>query len=563
MRLFTAYLMLAAMAGGVVLPGYLIVSAWGPRQLTHRQLLTWVLPAGVVFFALLGAIGALVAGVGGASWRSAGLIAYVVLLLPAAVKLFLEKRRLTFWGSGDHASLARTAWLTFGVVVIVSFTMSCLNVPDPWQMQFLRDISATKTFGTYPTHDNYFQYVNGAAIADGDPFAKYYGESRLVYPVTSRGMLPGLTYAGLRFVLRAGGREVEESFLCYLQFGLIQNAGLVLALAAVIASCGLGPGIFGLVALAFWSSPYGLMNTYFTWFKFAGAGFALSGVAALLSEQQPTARHFALAGILFGLSTNMHEGNALAVPFLSWAVLRRKPWGALWRVPEIGKWALAVACFVVTLAPWAIVKALEFPPDKILLRQHYLNHLGADTDSTWTSLHFLFTHWSLEQHVVHRVGNVVRAVRLHEWLEVANAPLENALALWMNFRITYVGFVLLPVGVAALCLAWRRRVKSAEFERLGVCSLAGIGVLLLAHFSTWYADMTASLPASLIVMTFAWLVALATGGARWKGVVVALVCFSVLEWSVMTHMIVRQVGQSQFEQRRTTMPDKEMFIYLH
>jgi len=66
---------------------------------------------------------------------------------------------------------------------------------------------------------------------------------------------------------------------------------------------------------------------------------------------------------------------------------------------EIRKWIVAVACFIAILAPWTIVKALAFPPDKILLRQHYFNHLGADSDSTWTSLHFLFTHWSLEQHV--------------------------------------------------------------------------------------------------------------------------------------------------------------------
>ena len=60
---------------------------------------------------------------------------------------------------------------------------------------------------------------------------------------------------------------------------------------------------------------------------------------------------------------------------------------------------------------------------------------------------------------------------------------------------------------------------------------------------------------------FAWLVVLATGGGRWKGVVVALACFSVVEWGVMTDMIVRQVGQTQFAPSRTTMSDTEMFIY--
>jgi hypothetical protein len=104
-------------------------------------------------------------------------------------------------------------------------------------------------------------------------------------------------------------------------------------------------------------------------------------------------------------------------------------------------------------------------------------------------------------------------------------------------------------------------VRSAEFDRLAACSLAGIALLLLAHFSTWYADMTASIPASLIVMIFAWLVVLATGAGRWKGVVVALACFSVVEWGVMTGMIVRRVGQTQFPQSRTTMSESEMFGY--
>jgi hypothetical protein len=563
MATLTAYLLLATIAGCLLLPGALLMSAWAPRRLTPLQLLICVLPVGLVFFAVLGLVSALVASLGGTSWRLAGMCAYVGLLLPAAMNLDPEWPRPALRGTGEHACLARVAWLTFALVIMVCFTLAIQNVSDPWEMQFFRDISSTKTFGTYSTHDNYFQFVNGAAIADGEPFSKYYGEGRLVYPVTSREMLPGLTYAGLRFVLRAAGSGVERSFLPYLQFGLIQNAGLVLGLAALIASCGLGARVFGLVALTFWSSPYALMNTYFTWFKFAGAGLALLAVAALLAERQPTTRHYALAGTLFGLSTNMHSSSALAVPFLAWAVLRRMPWDQ-WRcMLELRNWVVAVSCFMVMLAPWTIVKALQFAPDKILFRQHYVNDIGANHDSIWKLAHLLFTQWTPEQHLAHRIGNVITALRLPEWLEVARASGENALVLWMQFRFTYVGFVLAPIALAALWVGWRRHVSSPALGNLGICSLVGIGVLLLAHFSTFYADMTANLPASLIVVSYLWLVFVATNGAEWRGLAVALVCFSVLEWGAAGAMLVRQVGQKQFAQSRTVMSELAMFSYLH
>src|SRR5262245_42006014 len=120
--------MLVTIAAALLLPGFLIVSAWGPRRPTHLQLLTWVFPASIVYFALLGAVSALVAGVGGTSWRAAGVVTYTGILLAAAVRLRLSKRRPVFWGSGEHESLVRVAWLAFGLVIVVCFAMAIQHV---------------------------------------------------------------------------------------------------------------------------------------------------------------------------------------------------------------------------------------------------------------------------------------------------------------------------------------------------------------------------------------------------------------------------------------------------
>src|SRR5687768_31778 len=158
MAALTAYLLLAMIGGCLMMPGVLFVSAWARTRPTPLQLLIWVLPVGIVFFAVLGAVSAIVASLGSTSWRLAGVCTYVCLLLPAAIKLGRRGSRPVLWGSGEHARLARVAWLTFVLIILVCFTLAIQNVSNLWEMQFYRDISSTKTFGTYSTHDNYFQF---------------------------------------------------------------------------------------------------------------------------------------------------------------------------------------------------------------------------------------------------------------------------------------------------------------------------------------------------------------------------------------------------------------------
>src|SRR5262245_54418667 len=138
MAALTAYLLLATIAGCLVMPGVLFISAWASPRPTPLQLLIWVLPVGIVFFAVLGAVSAIVASLGAASWRLAGVCTYVGLLLPAAIKLGRRGARPVIWGSGEHARLARVAWLTFALIIAVCFTLAIQNVSNPWEMQFYR-----------------------------------------------------------------------------------------------------------------------------------------------------------------------------------------------------------------------------------------------------------------------------------------------------------------------------------------------------------------------------------------------------------------------------------------
>lgn len=398
-------------------------------------------------------------------------------------------------------------------------------------------VAHEKTFGTYHTHDNYFQFVNGRALANREPFERYYADGALVYPVTSREMLPGALYAELRWLVRAVARRWEDSFGLYLLFGIAYNATIVFALDALRRRLALRLPLWGIVLLVASTSSF-LVHGYFTWFKLAGAAFFLSGVVAALEARGPAG--WAWTGLLWGLAGNMHPGNNLAVPFFlaGFAVATRD--GA--RAARLTAWTGAT--FALTLLPWQLVKALWFPPEFVMIADHYLNGLRGDTLAA-TAATFVTTTPVAEQ-LQHRARSLVVALRLREVAELAWPWLSATWTEWgvrvAQYRFQYAAIMLYPVAALALLARLRSdaRAGTPPAARLAALSLVTLVVLIALHFSVMFADVTAHLPLGPLVLVYVVLAAVCFADDVARRVLVGL---CVVEGTITVLLLALHQGQ--------------------
>jgi hypothetical protein len=200
--------------------------------------------------------------------------------------------------------------------------------------------------------DNRLPYRTGQFILHGiDPDQEEYF---LDWKVTDRTQL---TAAASATIVSAVGIDVARETLWYLPdgtsftpvdrfgywgfraTGIVFNALLPLTAAALAAAL-LGRRHASVAAIAASVSVFALVETMYTWPKFAGVAAATAGGAALLSGGP------VLAGVLFGAAYLSHPMCILLAPgmlVLGW--VQRRSWRAL---------AVAVAATGVTVAPWWI-----------------------------------------------------------------------------------------------------------------------------------------------------------------------------------------------------------------
>lgn len=266
-------------------------------------------------------------------------------------------------------------------------------------------------FSRFGGHDNMFQFVNGKAIADDEPFSKYYGGKKLFYDVQDRGILPGVIYAVFRTILSAPNSYIGESYLTYTLFGLCMNVMVVFPLAVLFRRY--FPERFLLpFFLVLCLNTYVFPNFYFTWFKFSGAALFLSGLIVLL-EKRGAFLAWCYAGMVFGLACSMHAGNALAYPLVFL-------WLMAWNAKDFGIFSRQVLLYPATLfgvfvlvnIPWSVVKNIYFPDTHALIRQHYLpGSKGGSLLECFINFHK--TH-PLSEQLQTRVENLVIALRLED-----------------------------------------------------------------------------------------------------------------------------------------------------
>lgn len=432
---------------------------------------------------------------------------------------------------------ARTAIVAYGAFAVLCATLAAHGVTHPVRRLGWQHV-ARETFGVQVTHDNYFQFVNGKAIAEHVPFATFYGGGALTYPVTSRGVLPGVLYASWRRVVGGVRADWADRFAWYVLFGIALNAMVVFPLDALRLRLGLRLSPWLLLGLLASSSVF-LVNGYYTWFKLCGAAFFLSGIVAVLAP--PSAASWAAAGALWGLSASMHQGGALGIPLVALWALARARRGLIARA---GFFAAMTTAFVAVVLPWQIVMALYFSPDVLLLAGHYLDGHFAPTLAESVRAFAASTSWQAQ--ASHRLASLAAALRLRESGELlagwAWLPFDAWWAWVPRARFGYAAVVLYPVALGALAarLVGPGPGPSRNAGGLLAASLLGLLVAVLLHFSWWYADWVPHLPLGPLVLAD---VLLADRCVRWRWTHVALVGLIVLEGVLTLGALTSGVGQ--------------------
>lgn len=441
-----------------------------------------------------------------------------------------------------HTALRTNAAITFFyIAVAVGATLLVIyDQPRAGQALKWQDISGPKVFRSFIALDNYFQYVNGKAIAAREPFEKYYGNRQLVYEVQDREIGPGVLYS---ILLRITG---DDTFILYTIFGIAMNALIVFPLF-VYCRRWLGIRQILLFMVVAFGNAFCIPNIYFTWFKFCGVALFLSGIIFLLDDARGV-KSWLKAGLCMGIATNMHMSAVLALPLLFiWLVarsLRSQGWQSGWRGPLV-----FIAVFMALNLPWTLVARFYFEPRPgLLVCEHFLN--GHYTPQGFSiSIRDFFASTPVADQFTHRLHSLATTFRLHELagllIMAARGNWSAALMRYSMLEWNMLAFVLYPslaficlhVCTLAVCSARKRsggpahagmvaaltfplqlpavgarlwrvlRRRWADPTNMFLIALITMVLIILATFSHHPPDLTYHLPMAMVVIAHVTLVA--------------------------------------------------------
>jgi hypothetical protein len=413
----------------------------------------------------------------------------------------------------------RKTYLTslFLVLVCCLFVTQFSEAPfSPDRVNF-RTLGGPTIFSEFSAHDNLFQFINGKAIADGEPFSKYYGEKKLLYKVQDRGILPGVIYSVFRTIFSTFNPYIGGSFLTYTLVGLCMNT-MVLFPLIVLFRRYCRPRLQTVFVVLLCLNTFVFPNFYYTWFKFSGAALFISGLLILLDSRRGLGNWVA-AGLMFGLSSGMHAGNALAVPlvflWLIWLV-----------IVECGFWSrqallfpvALVVTFVLANLPWSIVKALYYPDKHILIYQHYLP--GKRGATLAASARNFFEIHPLREQLEFRLNSLMGSLRLEKIVECYQILRDKGVYKFIqgynNCQFFYFSFSVLPLlltGAVGRCFSRLLpgprvetgqpggQVQTGKGEALSLFAVSLFTVLgLIFAAYTGYSDNNHALPTGTVLI---------------------------------------------------------------
>jgi hypothetical protein len=521
----------AALAIGVslLLPGALLIAIAARREPDDDAVPLLGFAATLIFY-LIGLLVLLLTR-GGPAYPD---IVPAVVAGTFLVLVVLAGLRRRLHATVELISRQPVALAAYTVVVMAACHVVIADTPLPFSNLHYQSISGPKTFGAFRAHDNVFQYVNGAALADNEPLSEPYRDGRLAYLPQDREILPGAVYSVYRVVLAFVDADLGESFLTYTLFAIACNAMIVFPLIVFIRRYLRPPPAAVLAAVCL--TAYVVVNAYFAWFKFSGAALFLSGLLVLLGNEERS-RGWLGAGALWGLSASMHAGNALGMPiYFAWFVIRRlRSIGARSARTYLYPASFCVL-FVAVNLPWAAVKYLYYPDNHALLRSFLIAGYH-HPDGLFASIRSFFAETPLRDQLLVRLGNLYGAFRVEEILAalglLLHGKFDQWLLQWDALEFSRTAVLMYPLlGFLALSRladrsAGRDIVKrAASFAReapeatallwLGGATLLSIVLIAFGRFAP---DITYHQPAGVILLVYCILAARVLAS---HGVVVAL-----------------------------------------
>lgn len=477
-----------------------------------------------------------------------------VLLISLLLVVAWRKNRLTL--AISCLKNERRVLTLYLLLVLVSTILFTRFAHHPFSFSSINwnSVDAEVTFSRFSAHDNMFQYVNGKVIAEDELFSTYYANRKLTYNVEEREILPGVIYSVFRSLFSAINHYIGKSYLTYSLLGLGMNAMVIFPLIVLYRRY-FYPCSESIFILLLSCSTFVLPNYYFTWFKFSGAALFISGVALLLSNRKAISS-WLVAGLLFGLSCNMHAGNGLGIPLiLLWLMfLTAREKQSFFKGGLLYPFLLTMV-FIVTILPWSIVKSLHFPDHHFLIKEHFFYRLGRG-ESLFTTARIFFAKFTLGEQLDYRWTNIVKSFRVKEigsLINLVQSGESRKLAVeWNNLEFVFLAFTLYPLAavgflnklyertVAPLLLGEQPTPKKTDlstekytFLLLTIVTLWGI--IFISYNGN--PDLTFHLPMGVILLAQALLFGISYRSGSFGRIL--LFCLALVTlWRITTHFFM-------------------------
>jgi hypothetical protein len=520
-----AYILAAALLLLLLLPGFLSCCVL-LEEGNKGKLLAWLTPLSLLFFLSLYPVLLLHQMWSSTAAGGSLLAGYIVLNLVLIALLVVGKKS---WVPAANLRLIKFELLAVFIVILcmAALVTKDLELPlNTFTYLHLRNL----TYEVFYALDPAFQYVNGIAIYHDEPFSSFYADGKLVYAVQDRGIIMGVIYAVVRGIASPFSTDIAHSTGFYTLFGVGLNVLVllpVLALHTYFASRKPHPL---LVVLLVSATAFMISNYLITWYKLAGAGIVISGIVLLLLNGS-SIRQWIMAGLLWGLATNIHPGLVLTFPIITLWLLHR-----FYRARQCRILPVCVALFaltgpfVVVNLPWAMVKANYYPDTSTLFRQHFLGFQRYDEErGIIGTLANFADRYTLQQQVSKRSKRLLGSLRTEEMGSLLNPgpddEWEDVMQTWNALETSYIVFVFAPfILLLAVALAMNRLLPMTswngtvirhhrDFRGLAITQVLTILLVLAGSFGPFAPDINWHVPMSCLVIVLYLLVqgTLATG----------------------------------------------------
>ena len=523
---FWMYILAIVLAIFILLPGILLFPLFHPdtaSQNTFQCLFT----AYSIFFYMVGYVGWLLWVKLGFSGADTLLLFYIFLGLPCLCCFNI------LLGRGSNLLFYLRSVRTEIIIYLIVLVATCFLITHdsnlPLENTWYSNISGPKTYNAFRAHDAVFQYVNGVAISNDEPFEKYYEHKQLIYGVEDREILPGVIYAVFRSMLRNFSDFLADSYLIYTIFGICLNLSIIFPVL-VFARRYVHIQNSYIFILAFSLNAFMLVNYYLTWYKMAGGAFFLCGLYILL--QARTNIRWGLSGILFGIGTNMHAGSALGIPFFFlWAFIRKIRNASPLRFTSLYGPCVLILLFIALNLPWAVIKNLYLEENNALIKEHFLNGYS-HPEGLGKSIQLFFLNVPLQEQFQQRFKRLWNSFRFNEIKNLFAMFRKFGFAyfclLWNQYEFNFIAFSLYPMGLLLLMslinsfkihyLNENRKSILSVIARqpnmlIGLSGMTMVSIILLSYGSH-PPDITYHQPMGVLILLYLLLLGLVLNGNR-------------------------------------------------